>query len=120
MTLQELFQRVPGVRFFAKPEVAIAGLQYHSRRVGKDDVFFAIRGMKEDGARFIPEALSRGAVAIASESAADAFGVDPSAVWVQVPNVRQALALAAAHWYGDPSSRLKLRRIRTLIHIIAP
>ena len=108
MTLQQLFQRVPGVHFSADPEVAITGLECHSGRLRPGQVFFAIRGMKEDGARFIPEALARGAVAVVSESARHSIPADELAIWVQVPNVRRALALAASHFYGDPSRQLSL------------
>ncbi len=68
MNLQELFQPVSGVRIFGDRELPVTGLEYHSRRVSPGQIFFAIRGLEQDGNRFIPEALSRGAAAVVSES----------------------------------------------------
>src|ERR1039458_1082715 len=108
MLLQQLFEAVPGTLFFGNRDLETAGLEYDSRRVVAGHVFFAIRGMKQDGARFIPEALSRGAIAIASESPPNSLlGTEPP-VWVQVPDARKAMALAANRFYGYPSREIKL------------
>ncbi|MCZ6490837.1 MAG: UDP-N-acetylmuramoyl-L-alanyl-D-glutamate--2,6-diaminopimelate ligase, partial [Acidobacteria bacterium] len=107
MNLQELFQPVSEVRIFGDRELPVTGLEYHSRRVSPGQVFFAIRGFAQDGNRFIPEALSRGAAVVVSESP-PAEG--PSA-WIQVANVRRALALAASQFYGHPSRQIKLAGI---------
>jgi len=50
----------------------------------------------------------RGALAVVSESA-PAHELDKQlAAWVQVPNVRRALAVAASEFYGRPSAQLEL------------
>ncbi|MEE8177612.1 MAG: UDP-N-acetylmuramoyl-L-alanyl-D-glutamate--2,6-diaminopimelate ligase, partial [Acidobacteriota bacterium] len=92
-------------------ELPVTGLEYHSRRVSPGQVFFAIRGLEQDGNRFIPEALSRGAAAVVSESPpAEKPAAGPSA-WIHVANVRRALALAASRFYGHPSRQIKLAGI---------
>ncbi|MBI4459427.1 MAG: UDP-N-acetylmuramoyl-L-alanyl-D-glutamate--2,6-diaminopimelate ligase [Acidobacteria bacterium] len=110
MTLQQLIQRVPTARVVGDLKLSITGLEYHSQRVRPGGVFFAIRGLNQDGTEFIPEALSQGAVAVVSESSAESVPSDGSAAatWVQVPDVRRALALASCQFYGDPSRQLKL------------
>ncbi|MBI4459064.1 MAG: UDP-N-acetylmuramoyl-L-alanyl-D-glutamate--2,6-diaminopimelate ligase [Acidobacteria bacterium] len=108
MTLEQLFIRVPEARFFSDPGLAVQGLEYHSRRVLPGYVFFAIRGWKQDGAKFIPEALARGAVVIVSESPPQPLAGTLIPTWVQVPNARRALALASGQFYGDPSRQLRL------------
>src|SRR3990172_2450855 len=107
MTLQQLLERIPTAVIVGDPELAITGLEYDSRRVQPGEVFFAIRGLNQDGTLFIPEALARGAVAVVSEVSAESV---PSAqtTWVQTPDTRRALALASCRFYGDPSHRLKL------------
>ncbi|MGH9786642.1 MAG: UDP-N-acetylmuramoyl-L-alanyl-D-glutamate--2,6-diaminopimelate ligase [Terriglobia bacterium] len=108
MTLQQLFADIAAARLDGDPACSVTGLAYHSQRIAPGEIFFAIRGWKEDGNRFIPEAVSRGAIAVASELPLDHYpGAKPPA-WVQVPNVRRALALAAARFYGDPSGELRL------------
>ncbi|MBI3895267.1 MAG: UDP-N-acetylmuramoyl-L-alanyl-D-glutamate--2,6-diaminopimelate ligase [Acidobacteria bacterium] len=108
MTLEQLFERVPEARFFSDPEQVIQGLEYHSQRISPGQVFFAIRGWKQDGTRFIPEAVARGAVAIVSESPPESFSGMKAPTWVQVPNARRALALAANQFYEYPSRQLRL------------
>jgi UDP-N-acetylmuramoyl-L-alanyl-D-glutamate--2,6-diaminopimelate ligase len=106
MTLQQLFHSVPGAFLFGDTQMAVAGLQFDSRRVSAGQVFFAISGYRQDGHRFIPDALERGAVAVVSESAP--LPEVSAAAWVQVPNIRHALALAASEFYGHPSRALAL------------
>ena len=45
-----------------------------SRQVGAGDIFVAVPGVKEDGARFIPAAVEAGAAAGASWAASGAVG----------------------------------------------
>jgi UDP-N-acetylmuramoyl-L-alanyl-D-glutamate--2,6-diaminopimelate ligase len=108
MTLQQLFAGIAEARLDGDRTRSVTGLAYHSQRVAPGEIFFAVQGWKEDGHRFIPEVVSRGAAAVASELPLDHYpGVKPPA-WVQVPNVRRALALAASRFYGDPSGELRL------------
>jgi len=106
MILRQLFERVPEARFWGAPDTAVSGLGYDSRRLQPGELFFAVRGFQHDGAAFVPEALAQGAVAVVSESPP---GSPPqAAAWVQVANIRRAMALAAATYYGDPSRRIQL------------
>ena len=95
MILKQLFERILTAVIVGDPELAITGLEYDSRRVKPGAVFFAIRGLSQDGTRFIPEALARGAVAVVSEFSAESVSSAQSAqaTWVQTPDVRRALAL---------------------------
>ncbi len=108
MRLQELLARLPEARLRGDPNLLVTGLEYHSKRTGPGQMFFAIRGWKEDGNRFIPEAVARGAAAVASELPPSSLpGTGPEA-WVEVPNVRRALALAACTYFREPSRALRL------------
>ena len=88
----------------AAAETAVSSISYDSRKARPGSVFVALRGLHADGTAFAREAISRGAVAALSESAAPA---DVRVVWVQVPDARLALAALAAIFYGDPSERLR-------------
>lgn len=87
----------------AVARLEIAGVAHDSRRVKKGDLFVALAGAKADGARFAPEAVSRGAVAIVSQEPVDA-GI-PS---IGVPSPRKALASIAANFFGRPADALNL------------
>lgn len=81
----------------------VAGLAYDSRRVERDFVFFAFSGSRADGRGFAQDAMSRGACAVVSESAAPA---DFPAPWVVVEHGRQALAGAARNFFRWPDQRV--------------
>ncbi len=84
--------------------MGVKGIAYHSGTVEEGFLFAAIRGLKEDGTKYIPQALSRGARALLVEQPLDVQG----AVQVIVPDVREALARLASAFYGDPSAALTL------------
>jgi UDP-N-acetylmuramoyl-L-alanyl-D-glutamate--2,6-diaminopimelate ligase len=88
--------------------VDIAGLEYDSRRVREGYLFFAFPGSRADGREFAKAAIERGAVAVASESAAPA-GLE--ARWIQVDHGRHALAQAARLFYGKPDEQVALTGI---------
>jgi UDP-N-acetylmuramoyl-L-alanyl-D-glutamate--2,6-diaminopimelate ligase len=78
--------------------LAIAGLSADSRAVKPGFLFVAVPGTKVDGTAFIPQALAAGAVAVMAERApAD---LPDGIALVQVPNVRRALARAAAKLFA--------------------
>src|SRR2546426_2814731 len=85
--------------------VEILGLAYDSRRVRPGDAFFAIRGTRMDGNRFVPNAIEKGAAAIVS-----ALPATPpvSVPWIEVGDERLALARMAGNFYGHPTAQLHL------------
>ena len=73
----------------------IKGVCADSRAVKPGFLFAAVPGNKADGLAYLPQALANGAVAVMAERAPS--GPLPDGVaFVEVPNVRRALALVAA------------------------
>ena len=95
MTFAELLPEaavVPGLA-----DLRPTGLSIDSRTVKAGEVFFAVPGNKADGLAYVPQAIDRGAKAVISGRAVpnlaeDVFGL-------VVPDVRVALAQAAARFY---------------------
>ena len=87
--------------------LTIQGIACDSRKVLPGYLFFALHGVKEDGTKFVRDAMERGAIAVASEIAAPADW-PASAPWVQLPESRKGLAIAAANFFGNPANALKL------------
>lgn len=81
------------------------GVAYDSRRVLPGAVFVALRGQQDDGARYAPQAVARGAAAIVAETPPPS-GIDVP--WVLVQDARLALASLADEFYGHPSRLLRL------------
>ena len=78
----------------------ISGLALDSRRVVPGNVFFALPGRRADGASFIDEAISRGAVAVVTQN----MPVHPpgKATIVQVADARATLAIVAQRYFKFP------------------
>jgi UDP-N-acetylmuramoyl-L-alanyl-D-glutamate--2,6-diaminopimelate ligase len=84
-------------------DVPVSGITLDSRQVSPGLLFVAVRGMKMDGNRFIPDAIARGAAAIVSAMPGDAY---PGISWIQVADEREALAILSANFYEHPASKL--------------
>jgi len=78
-------------------DVAVMGVAVDSRVVKPGDVFFALAGVKTNGARFIDQAIASGAAAVVSDRIPEN---DNRVPFIAVPNPRRALALAAARFYA--------------------
>ncbi|SEH15348.1 UDP-N-acetylmuramoyl-L-alanyl-D-glutamate--2,6-diaminopimelate ligase [Thermoleophilum album] len=83
--------------------VEIVDLAYDSRRVVRGTLFFCVPGLRADGHDFAPEAVARGAAALVCQRR-----LDLPVSQVLVDDVRTAMALMAARFFGDPSTRLRV------------
>jgi UDP-N-acetylmuramoyl-L-alanyl-D-glutamate--2,6-diaminopimelate ligase len=73
----------------------ISGISADSRAIKPGDLFVAMAGAKEDGLRFVDQALAAGAAAVMAERA-PASALPAGIAFIKVANARRALALAAA------------------------
>ncbi len=105
MELAKVLAGVETLAVAGSLKVEVGGVAYDSRQVRPDGLFVAIHGEKLDGDNFIPQAIGAGAAAILSERPPRP---DARATWVQVRSARQALAQAAANFYGHPARSVKL------------
>ena len=85
-------------------DAEVTGLAVDSREARAGTLFAALPGTRVHGATFIPAALEQGATAILTDAegarlAADALAAADAALIV-VEDPRQALACAAALWFG--------------------
>ena len=81
----------------------IDGICVDSRKVRGGELFVALRGTAVDGHRFVGEAVRSGAAAVIVEEAAT-----PGVPCLVVKSSSKALALVAAHYFGDPARVLRL------------
>ena len=79
--------------------VEVAGITSDSRNVRPGFVFAAIAGSKADGARFIADAVTKGAVAILTREDTEVVGIGDVPV-LRAAEPRRVLALMAARFYG--------------------
>ena len=87
-------------------DVFVHGVRLDSRSVKPGDLFFALRGTEDDGARHARHAAKNGAVAVIADSPAPEQG--PGVPWVRVAEARLAMGLCAREWFGRPDEAMTL------------
>jgi UDP-N-acetylmuramoyl-L-alanyl-D-glutamate--2,6-diaminopimelate ligase len=78
--------------------IEVVAISADSRAIKPGALFIAIPGNKDDGLRYVPDALAAGAVAVMAEQL-PSTSMPEGVAFIKVPNVRRALALAAAKFY---------------------
>ena len=104
MTTQniQLGSLIAEVQAHEHASLSIAKIASDSRKVEPGTLFFAVPGTKVDGMSFVPQAAAAGAVAIAGEAERPS-DLPGHVAYIQVSDVRRALALAASRFYpGQP------------------
>ncbi|MFH1018029.1 MAG: UDP-N-acetylmuramoyl-L-alanyl-D-glutamate--2,6-diaminopimelate ligase [Pseudomonadota bacterium] len=99
MTAGDLLRHESGSKILGNPDVQLDGMSLDSRSVERGDLFVALRGEKADGTRFIPQAVQRGAVAVATEEEVSGISVP----LLMIPGLKQKLGSLASRVYGEPS-----------------
>ena len=88
-----------------RDDIEITGLHYDSRKIKPGNIFFAIKGLKDDGNKFVTDAINNGAVLIFTE---DDIHIQSAVPAVMTNEIRKLMAEYSGIFYGDPSSKLKL------------
>ncbi len=101
---QKLLDELPECSLQGDVPATVSGVTDDSRKVATGECFVAVTGFRQDGRRFIPDALSRGATMVVAEPP------DPlpeeRVLRVLVPAARPALAALADAYWGHPSRAL--------------
>jgi UDP-N-acetylmuramoyl-L-alanyl-D-glutamate--2,6-diaminopimelate ligase len=105
MTLKELLNDIDVLKINGDVSLPVSSVSYDSRRCAEGGVFVAVSGLREDGNRFVEDALARGVRFVVSEKD---LAVPPGISTVQVRNSREALGILGRNFFGNPSARLCL------------
>ena len=103
MKLKDLLKGISVLESTADPELDIENVSYDSRKVTENSLFVAISGFASDGNRFIPMALSKGAVAVVT-----AKKPEGNVPYILVDRDRMALALLGCNFYGWPAKSMTM------------
>ncbi len=74
-----------------------------SRRVTPGSLFCAIEGTQEDGHRYVPDAVAKGAAALLVTRR-----LDVSVPQITVRDSRRSASVAARIWFGDPAAAMRV------------
>jgi UDP-N-acetylmuramoyl-L-alanyl-D-glutamate--2,6-diaminopimelate ligase len=116
LTNNRVFQMAPQLSDYIREDEAIAvkgslerpisGLVMDSRRVVPGTLFFALPGLRSNGAAFIDEAVNRGAVAVVTQKIPTP--TPAKVTFIQVADARATLARVAQRFYKFPDRELQV------------
>lgn len=106
MKLQDLLKNIDVTKIEGEKNPDVAGIFTDSRKAIAGSVFIALKGVQVDGHQYINNALDLGAKVIIHEEKVDTS--KEGITYVKVKDGADAAGKIAAHWYGDPSSKLKV------------
>ncbi len=92
-------------------DINVEGLSYDSRKIKQNYIFFAIKGFKEDGNKYIDSAIKNGASVIITESDINTLKKrykDINLIFLRVNEIRKCMANISSKFYREPSKNLKL------------
>ena len=103
MKLAQLIEGLEITEVRGTTSVDIKHISHDSRSIGRDCLFVALRGSRENGHHYIPEATASGATALIVEENTPA---ENGVTIITVPDARVALAMVADCFYQHPSREL--------------
>jgi UDP-N-acetylmuramoyl-L-alanyl-D-glutamate--2,6-diaminopimelate ligase len=104
MKLSKLLDRI----IFEKPffhDIDISSISIDSRKISKDSLFIAWKGINFDSHLFIDHAIQNGAIAIIAEKKVN---IPDSVPVILVKNARKAYSIVAQNFFSNPADQLKL------------
>lgn len=106
MILKDILYNVALQSVQGTTDIVVNSIQYDSRKVEKNDLFVAIKGVHSDGHSFIEKAIENGASVIVAETLPE-HKIE-NITYVEVQSSSSALAFMAANFYQHPSENLRL------------
>lgn len=108
MKLHELLTGFEVLQVLGNTDIEVTGIQSDSRRIEAGHVFVAQTGTTVDGHCFIAQCVEQGASAVVLDNPEYMPAQSEQVVYILVKSSDEALGKMAHHWYGNPSSSLKL------------
>jgi UDP-N-acetylmuramoyl-L-alanyl-D-glutamate--2,6-diaminopimelate ligase len=104
VTLKQIAEVTGGI-LTGDGNAVVTDISHDSLRVGPGGLFVAVRGGLFDAHKFVPAVIEQGVLGVLSELERPA---DFKGAWLQVQNVRRAMAQAAAEVHHHPSREIQL------------
>lgn len=104
--LSSLLNDIKVIEIVGETDKNITSLESDSRKVEKDGMFVAVKGVTNDGHKYIPVVASAHVGAIVCEEMPSTF--EKGITYVRVADSAEALGCLASAWHGHPSRKLKL------------
>jgi UDP-N-acetylmuramoyl-L-alanyl-D-glutamate--2,6-diaminopimelate ligase len=116
MRLGQLIKYLDKYQVYSLPDdFEVKGISCNSKNIRDDFAFVAIRGVGDDGHRFIQEAIDKGAKAIFIDARNKLAGLEElierhkeKFAFIVVDDTRKAVGRLAAEFYGNPGRKIKV------------
>jgi UDP-N-acetylmuramoyl-L-alanyl-D-glutamate--2,6-diaminopimelate ligase len=86
-------------------DISINNIAIDTRKIEKDDVYVAIKGVTVDGHKFIDKAIENGAKVIIGENFES---LNADVVFIKIENSRQTFGLMCCNYFNHPSKKITL------------
>ena len=106
MLLRDLLVKVSILKLIGSTDIKISDLQFDSRLVKNDDIFFAIKGNKNDGHNYLNDVIKKGIVAVVVEDIPK--NTYSNVTYIKVDNTKEAMGIIAANFFHHPTKKIKL------------
>lgn len=104
--LEHIFSGIEIVSLSGSMDLSLEKIEFDSRRADSESVFFAIRGTTTDGHMYLPQVIEKGCQVVVVQELPE-LTIENCTV-ILVKDTLNALALASANFYDNPSTKLKL------------
>jgi len=106
MKLSKLISKLKVAEIIGNANIDVCSLGFDSRKVCKNQLFFAVEGTKVDGHNFIDDVIRQGASAVICQHLPQ--HINEEICYVKVADSNAATGIVASEFYDNPSAKLKL------------
>lgn len=104
--LYKIIENCSILKVIGNVQIWVNSLQFDSRKVQKNDLFFAVRGTTVDGHDYIDKAIEQGARVIVCENITN--DINPDITYIKVQDSSISMAYMTANFFGNPTKKLKI------------
>ena len=103
---KDILQEVEISNIRGNLDIKVTGITSDSRNVYENMIFVAIKGYKDNGIKYVKNAIDNGAVAIVIDDDEDIDTIEEDIAIITVKNSRRELSRIARNFYDNPSEKL--------------
>ena len=112
MELRQLIHGIDILEITGSTDVEVSSIQSDSRKIERNHLFVAVRGVSVDGHTYIQSAIEKGATVIVCEeiplSDKEVDGTGQIPTYIRVKDSAETLGLLLSNWYENPSGNIVL------------
>ena len=104
--LKDILFKVELLEVVGSTNVAVTNLCFDSRKATNGCLFVAQKGTKQDGHKYIAQAIEKGAITVLVQELPSKLPKDIT--FIKVRNCAQSLGIIASNYFDNPSNNLKI------------